>query len=110
MLLLLATLSLVRQINMSENDGHGKLNLVFDGQGLWDTSRSFSHERALFETKTVVHLKVTAECPMDLDVQKLDSAYLLGHFDTYLALRSQSGQKLQSVVWSTMHTSKIENY
>ena len=98
MLSLLGTLRPVRQMLRYQNDRIVTFQLfptdwiffIFEIHyicaplpfSLWDTSRSFSQERAFFETKTVANLKMTAKCPMGLDFQKLKSAYSCAHFDT----------------------------
>ena len=54
---------------------------------------------------------MTAKCPMDLDAQKLNSAYPRGHFDTYLTYMAQSARSYSTETRPQMHTksSKIQN-
>ena len=61
--------------------------------------------------KLHAHPNVSAEYPVDLDVQELNSAYPCDRSDTYFAQRAQSGQKSEHVDYlSKMQNSENRNF
>ena len=72
-------------------------------------TRSF--QNAYFPETKYAHTKMTAKCPMSLDIEKLSRVYSCDHFDHYLAYIAPSHEKLQQCqFWTNLHTSKITSF
>ena len=62
-------------------------------------------EGKLAENETRTPTKMTAKCPMDLDVEKL-SRVPCDHFDPYMTYFAQSHKKLQHISFLLVITAK----
>ena len=78
-----------------QNDRTHVLYSGFERQGPWDTWRSFLLDGAPFRKFCATQAKMTAKCPMDLDVRKLSRVHVYDHFDPYMAHFARGHKKLQ---------------